>query len=89
MLGIAPVGRGAEPILNYGTGDWPVKGLGNVRVRLRVSDKAPAVWAHVPWRGQDAKPEAIDNPQARGNARSHSVSVQDYGSGVALALAAA
>ena len=60
LLGIAQFGRGAEPILNYGTGDWPVKGLGNVRVRLRVSERAPAVWAHVPWRRRDAKPETID-----------------------------
>ena len=59
LLGFATVGRGAEPILTYGTGDWPVKGLGNVRVRLRVSDKAPAVWAHVPWRRRDANPDAI------------------------------
>ncbi len=59
-FGIAPFGHGAEPILNYGTADWPVKELGNVRVRLGVSDKAPAVWAHVPWRRRDAKPEAKD-----------------------------
>jgi hypothetical protein len=60
LLGIAQFGRGAEPILNYGTGDWPVKGLGNMRARLRVSERAPAVWAHVPWRRRDAKPETID-----------------------------
>ena len=60
LLGIASFSFGAEPILNYGTGDWPVKGLGNVRVRLRVSERIPAVWAHVPWRRRDAKPESID-----------------------------
>ena len=60
FVGIAQIGRGAEPQLNYGTGDWPVKGLGNVRARLRVSENGPAVWAHVPWRRRDAKPEAKD-----------------------------
>ncbi len=48
---------GSEPVLNYGTGDWLVAGLGNVRVRLAVSEKTPVVWAHVAWRRRDAKPE--------------------------------
>ena len=60
LLGSAALGHGAEPILNYGTGDWPVKGLGNVRARLRVSEPAAAVWAHVPWRRRDTSPEAKD-----------------------------
>ena len=50
----------AEPVLKYGTGDWPVPGLGNVRVRLAVTNKADAVWAHVPWRRRDDKPETKD-----------------------------
>jgi hypothetical protein len=57
---LALPGKGNEPVLNYGTGDWQVKGLGNVRVHLRVSQPAPAVWAHVPWRRRDTRPEAID-----------------------------
>ncbi len=48
----------AESVLKYGTGDWPVPGLGNVRVRLLVTNKTEAVWAHVPWRRRDDKPEA-------------------------------
>jgi hypothetical protein len=60
LLGSAALGHGAEPILNCGTGDWPVKGLGNVRARLRVSEPATAVWAHVPWRRRDTRPEAKD-----------------------------
>jgi len=48
----------AEPVLKYGTGEWPVPGLGNVRVVLAVTNKADAVWAHVPWRRRDERPEA-------------------------------
>ncbi len=47
----------AEGILRYTIADWPVAGLGNVRVRLAVSEKAEDVWAHVPWRRRDAEPE--------------------------------
>ncbi len=41
----------------YSTGEWPVAGLGNVRARLVVSQKAATVWAHVPWRRRDTRPE--------------------------------
>lgn len=53
-------GQGGEPAIPHGTGDWPVNGLGNIRARLSVAQKAEAVWAHVPWRRRDAQPEAKD-----------------------------
>ncbi len=41
-------------------GDWPVEGLGNSRARVKVVDKADAVWVHLPWRRRDAEPEKKD-----------------------------
>jgi hypothetical protein len=49
-----------EAIAKYTTEDWPVKDLGNVRARVAVSEKADIVWAHVPWRRRDSKPEDKD-----------------------------
>lgn len=46
-----------EGVAQYTTGDWPVAGLGNARVRVTVSGKAEVVWAHVPWRRRDRHPE--------------------------------
>ena len=60
LLATQGLSAGAEPVLRYTTGDWPVAGLGNVRVRLSVSEKADAVWAHVPWRRRDENPEKKD-----------------------------
>ena len=40
----------------YGIGDWP-ESFGNHRARIRVAEKAEAVWVHIPWRRRDAKPE--------------------------------
>ncbi|HUZ46807.1 MAG TPA: glycoside hydrolase domain-containing protein [Terriglobia bacterium] len=43
--------------VRYGIGPcWP-RELGDVRAELRVSDKADAVWAHIPWRRRDRKPQ--------------------------------
>jgi hypothetical protein len=43
--------------LNYGIGPcWP-RELGDIRCELQVSDKADAVWAHIPWRRRDPMPE--------------------------------
>ena len=36
---------------------WPTE-YGDVRARVRVRDKADAVWAHIPWRRRDSDPEA-------------------------------
>ena len=47
----------AEDVLKYTTADWPVAGLGNMRARLAVSNKAEVVYAHVAWRRRDADPE--------------------------------
>jgi hypothetical protein len=40
----------------YGVGDWP-EVLGNHRAKIRVDQKADAVWVHLPWRRRDAAPE--------------------------------
>lgn len=41
----------------YGIGPcWP-KEFGDVRARIRVHDKADAVWVHIPWRRRDLAPE--------------------------------
>ena len=31
--------------------------LGNHRARILVSEKADAVWVHIPWRRRDIEPE--------------------------------
>jgi hypothetical protein len=52
--------HGAVEVLPYGVGPcWPAE-MGDVRVRVRVSDKADAVWAHIPWRRRDLAPEEKD-----------------------------
>ena len=38
------------------TTPWP-EPLGSARARIHVDAPAPAVWAHLPWRRHDAKPE--------------------------------
>lgn len=43
--------------LQYGTGDWDAGLYGNHRVVIRVSGRAGAVWAHIPWRRRDLNPE--------------------------------
>ena len=43
--------------VRYGTGSWDAETLGNHRVVLRVTEKADAVWAHIPWRRRDLEPE--------------------------------
>lgn len=39
---------------------WNPKGLGNIRARLKVTEKSEAVWAHIPWRRRDTDPEKKD-----------------------------
>jgi hypothetical protein len=40
----------------YGLGDWP-ESFGNHRARVRVDQKAAAVWVRIPWRRRDAAPQ--------------------------------
>ena len=44
----------------YGTGSWDADTLGNHRAVLKVTEKADAVRAHIPWRRRDAEPEKIN-----------------------------
>jgi len=41
----------------YGIGSWDADTFGNHRAVLRVAAPADAVFAHIPWRRPDAKPE--------------------------------
>ncbi|MGB2763404.1 MAG: glycoside hydrolase domain-containing protein, partial [Candidatus Aminicenantaceae bacterium] len=41
----------------YGTGSWQSDSFGNHRAVIRVSEKADAVWIHIPWRRRDHNPE--------------------------------
>ena len=41
----------------YGIGSWDADAFGNHRAVLRVGAPAGAVFAHIPWRRPDAKPE--------------------------------
>jgi hypothetical protein len=41
----------------YGTGTWNADSLGNHRVVIKVTEKADAVVAHIPWRRKDHNPE--------------------------------
>ncbi len=40
----------------YGTGAWDEDLYGNHRVVILVTEKANAVWVHIPWRRRDANP---------------------------------
>jgi len=42
----------------YGVGTWDADSWGNHRAVVRVHDSGEAVWAHLPWRRRDQKPEA-------------------------------
>jgi len=41
----------------YGIGPGWSRELGDVRVELRVTEKADAIWAHIPWRRRDRMPQ--------------------------------
>ena len=41
----------------YGIGPGWSRELGDVRVELRVSEKADAIWAHISWRRRDRMPQ--------------------------------
>jgi hypothetical protein len=41
----------------YGIGSWDADAFGNHRAVLRVAAPGDAVFAHIPWRRPDAKPE--------------------------------
>ncbi len=43
--------------VQYGIGPGWSRELGDVRVELRVSEKADAIWAHIPWRRRDRMPQ--------------------------------
>jgi hypothetical protein len=53
------VGVAGAADVPYGVGSWPEK-YGNHRARIRVPEKADAVWAHIPWRRRDAVPQDKD-----------------------------
>jgi hypothetical protein len=40
-----------------GTGTWDAGAFGNHRAVIRVTEKADAVWVHIPWRRRDLDPE--------------------------------
>ncbi len=42
-----------------GVGSWP-REMGDMRARVRVSEKADAVLAHIPWRRHDSAPQDKD-----------------------------
>ncbi len=44
----------------YRTGTWTADSFGNHRAVVAVSEPAPAVWAHLPWRRPDANPAQKD-----------------------------
>jgi hypothetical protein len=46
-----------SPDVPYGIGRWPDQERGNHRAVVRVTAKAEAVWAHIPWRRRDPAPE--------------------------------
>jgi hypothetical protein len=52
--GVAPVQDSDVP---YGIGSWDADVLGNHRAVVRVETPADAVFAHIPWRRPDARPE--------------------------------
>ena len=43
--------------VSYGIGPCWRRELGDVRAELRVSEKADAVWVHIPWRRRDRNPQ--------------------------------
>ncbi len=52
--GVVPV---ADADVPYGFGSWDADAFGNHRAVLNVGAPAGAVFAHIPWRRPDAKPE--------------------------------
>jgi hypothetical protein len=59
--GVRTACGGAVPVedsdVPYGLGSWDADVFGNHRAVLRVAAPADAVFAHIPWRRPDAKPE--------------------------------
>jgi len=51
-----PIAGHAADAAAYSVGSWPAE-LGNHRARVKVSAKADAVWAHIPWRRSDDRPQ--------------------------------
>lgn len=49
----------ADGDVTRGVGSWPVE-MGNQRARVRVTAKADAVLAHIPWRRHDPAPQDKD-----------------------------
>jgi predicted Zn-dependent protease len=46
--------------LRYGVGTWEPDSLGNHRAVVRVAAAGDAVYARIPWRRRDRKPEAVN-----------------------------
>ncbi len=46
--------------LRYGVGAWEPDSLGNHRAVVRVAASSDAVFAHIPWRRRDMKPENVN-----------------------------
>ncbi len=60
-IAASPAGRGASTdSLRYGVGTWEPDSLGNHRAVVRVAAASDAVFAHIPWRRRDMKPENVD-----------------------------
>jgi hypothetical protein len=55
MVPSKAVAQAAE--VPYGTGNWDAQTFGNHRAVLAVGQAADAVWAHIPWRRRDVRPE--------------------------------
>ncbi len=56
LLALTCPAAAAEPPLQYTTAAWPPVGLGNLRARLTVAERADVVWARIPWRRRDSNP---------------------------------
>ena len=56
---LLPVACPAAEDVPYSVGSWSDT-LGNHRARIQVTEKADAVWVHLPWRRHDRDPEKKD-----------------------------
>lgn len=57
FLATAGMGWAQDADYPYTTASWNSDSLGNHRVIVHVDKKADAVWAHIPWRRRDSRPE--------------------------------
>jgi hypothetical protein len=58
LLALGPaVDCAGEDAARYSLGSWPAETFGNHRAVVRITQKADAVLAHIPWRRRDQHPE--------------------------------